>query len=336
LQTLYQLKLNIFGTQTLIEINSLEVEQRLQKDFASFLVEKLSREDFKFKVFLDEIPYNLLPNLNSSKQSINSITYDDGDIRYNDYYKEALSIYDYKQETCELYSLDIDRLHEIIYLIILSRTGKLMDKNGHHKVHACGVSKNSTSVITMLPMKGGKTTLFSNLIEDKEVEIISDDSPVVGRDGVIHAYPLRIGLEEISELDENVQKQAYTIDRKHYGKKFLIPTAALGNKILRGSDNRVVLINGIRCSNLECSLVKVSWFKMFTYLMHHMVIGIGLPMIIEYFLRPNLSDWILNFKIGASRLLGALRLALKSENYVCYMGQDPKLNAQTIKDKFIP
>ena len=57
-----------------------------------------------------------------------------------------------------------------------------------------GVSKNGRSVIAMLPMKGGKTTLFSNLIKDKDVEIISDDTPIVTSDGHIHFILFELAL----------------------------------------------------------------------------------------------------------------------------------------------
>lgn len=335
MQSLHEIKLNIFGTYSIVRTNNIEVESRIKKDFQFFIVRDVPKADFVFKAMIGEIPYHRLPELKSSNQSFNSITYDKGPIRYNDYYKEALSIYDYKNEFCEIFSKSIDRLHEITYLVILSRTGKLMDKNGFHKVHACGVSKNGKSVITMLPMKGGKTTLFSNLIKDKDVEIISDDTPIVTSDGHVHSYPLRIGLEDMSKLSSCAQENAYTIDRKQYGKKYLIPTQALGNKVNNKKNTSTVLINGIRCSHKRCELVRIGSLRMFAHLCTHLVVGVGLPMIIEYFLRPSISDWILNFKIGVSRTLSAFRLAMNSENYICYMGENPELNAEVIREKFL-
>lgn len=330
-----ELKLNIFETYSKILSNDQEFINRLQKDFKSFVVSDLKKVDFTFDARLGNIPYDRLPDLKSSSQSFNSITYDDGEIRYNDYYKEALTIYDYKNEKCELFSEKLDRLHEITYLVILSRTGKLMDTNGFYKVHACGVKKNNVSVVTMLPMKGGKTTLFTNLIKDKSVEIISDDTPIVDRNGNIHSYPLRIGLENLDQFPEEIKTKAYTIDRKQYGKKFLISTEDLGNSVAAQSTGRIVLINGIRCSNRDCELVKISTIRMFTFLCTHMIVGLGLPMIIEYFLRPSISDWILNLKIGFGRTFAALRLAMKAENYLCYMGENPELNAEMIQSRFL-
>jgi hypothetical protein len=304
----------------------------VEKDFSYFREKDDHQQiNYNFNLVIGEIPWNLLPDLKSSKQSFNSITYDHENLRYNDYYKECLSIYNYKTEQCSIYSSQIDRLHEIAYLCILSRTGKALDAKGIHKVHACGVADEKRNLVVMMPMKGGKTTLFMELLKNKNLKIISDDSPVIDTMGRVLPFPLRIGLEEIDHIKDRISmSEVYTIDRKQFGKKYLIPLNALENKIIPPLKKRSVLIQGVRCSNKECHLEKITSFQMFQYLCTHMVVGVGLPLIIEYFLRPNLKDWILNFKIGIKRTIAAYKLALESEKYICYMGEDPELNAREI------
>lgn len=332
MKSLSQLYLDIFGIQVLVEVNDLDLLARIKKDFSHFESSKKFTYEFHFIAHLGGIPWRKLPELKSSKQSINSITYDQKNIRFNDYYKEALSIYDYDKEYCEVYSHDLNRLHEILYLVILSRTGKKMDELGLHKIHACSLKYKQKTLVLMLPMKGGKSTLFFNLIKNPEIEILSDDTPIVDQEGHIRAYPLRVGIEDDSKFKNLYdESQAYSIERKQYGLKKLIPMEAFKNKIAQGFSGEVILINGIRCSNKECELVRCSSLKMFSFLKTHMIVGVGLPMIIEYFIRANFYDWLKNLKIFIARVRAALKLSFRSQNYICYMGEDPELNARTIE-----
>ena len=84
------------------------------------------------------------------------MTYDQGNIRFNDYYGKALTIYNYEHELGEIYSNDLHKLHEICYLSILSRVGKKLDMRGYHKVHAFGIVKNGKALMGVMPGKGGK------------------------------------------------------------------------------------------------------------------------------------------------------------------------------------
>ena len=136
------------------------VLEKLKQDFSFFLISEDVLFDFKFELNLTRPNYNAISGLKACKQSLNSVTYDLGRLRFNDYYGKALTQYNYDKELGIIQTKDKDLLHEISYLMILSRVGKKLDKKGYHKMHAMGVAYRRTALIIMMPMKGGKSTLF--------------------------------------------------------------------------------------------------------------------------------------------------------------------------------
>ena len=260
------------------------------------------------------------------------MTYKNGNNILNDYYGVALSILNLDSHDALVYSENLERLYEIAYLLILSRTGKLMDSNGFHKIHAFGLAFEDMAYIAMMPSKGGKTTLFLDLISsNKNFEMISDDTPVCDMRGNIYSFPLRIGVEPTHNIPDDLLKHSYTIDRLQYGKKILIPLNVFPNLFSR-IKSKSTIFTCRRIYDKSCRIEKSSTLATFKDLQKHMVIGIGLPMILEYFLESNLLDFFRLSFIFLRRLISSLVLSIKSKNYIVYLGTDLELNYSTMED----
>lgn len=321
--------LSFYQVNLVINSDSISILDRLKNDFSYFISQGELKPHFEVNVYLQSIPKEIIPTLKASSQSLNSITYDDGDIRYNDYYGEALSIYDYKNDKAEIYSPNLNRLHEITYLLILSRSGEVLDKKGFHKIHASGVSYQNRAFIMMMPMKGGKSTTFLNLLEQPEFEIISDDTPLISGDGEIFSFPLRVGIHKVPKRLVLDKKYISEIKRKLYGDKFLISMQAFKNPISKPC-NKIVLFNGIRYSGKDTKIVRCSKISMIRPLMVHMVIGLGLPIILEYFLRFSFWDFLSKTKIFFNRLRSAFFLIIRADTYHLELGKDPDMAAKEL------
>lgn len=327
--------LNIYNQWVCVSGNHPILIDRLKKDFSYFLSDQIPNST-KYEVcfeYCDSLPIYRIPKIKSSSQGQNAICYDERDKRYLDYYSEVLSIYNYENEKAEVFGISVERLYEVVYLLILSRTGKGLDLERKHKIHACAVSNKKFSLIIMMPMKGGKSTLFLNLLKNKNWNIISDDSPLIF-DNQVLAFPLRVGLEQDSDLVEQYKESIYTIERKLYGKKNLIPLTSLENSIHTYIGQRSILINAVRTRADRPRLIKLSKLKMYKHLLKHMIVGVGLPMIKEYYIRPDFNDWLDNFKIASSRMVTAMKITLKSECYELELCHDSNLNAKLLNDSF--
>ncbi|MGB0454162.1 MAG: hypothetical protein ACPGJV_10655 [Bacteriovoracaceae bacterium] len=327
-----QLKINIYGflVELFLDERLIEVCEKLENDF-SFFIDNDFKIDKKMKIHASKVSsLDLIPDgLIASKQTKNSIIYDSGNLRYQDFYGLAHGLLNYSDETLLVQSLGTETLYEVLYLAILSRSGKYLDTLGFHKIHACAVSKNNKNIILMLPSKGGKTSTFLKLLEDPEVCIISDDTPLISPRGELLPFPLRVGVEDKEDLYVFSADDIYEFQRRNYSKKYLLSLKSFPNEIKVAEKN--ILVIGVRTRLEKPSLRKVSGLYMFFKMIEHMVIGNGLPMIVEYFLRAKLKDNFTNLKILVSRSLRCTKLILNAKRYEIYLSKDIEKNAKLVK-----
>lgn len=322
-----ELYLDFYGVTAKVS-GKEDILQILALDFEYFHSKTLGYVDFSFSLSLSQPDFSKLKNLKASKQSFNSVTFDKKEIRYNDYYGKALTTYNYLTDDACIESEDIDLLHETAYLMILSRVGKKLDDRGYHKVHAMGVGYKKCALMLMMPMKGGKSTLFIDLLKKEDVSIISDDCPLI-KNGKIYPFPLRVGVSNPERLPEGNKDLLYSIKRSSYGKKDLAPLTYFKNSV-ETKFEKLLICEGVRVYNNEAKVLKRNWLFGMRALSRHMIIGVGLPMIIEYFIENSIKDHFLNLRIFFKRLSQAFVLLLQSDVYEVQLGLDREKNAQVL------
>jgi hypothetical protein len=332
---LRQVFFNFYGEKVCVQSCWSELIVLLEKDFSVFKVDSLEHNDNKIlnlKIINGNPGEIVIPEMVSKMQSLNSITYQNEQIRYNDYYGKLLSVFNYQKETAELISLDLDKTHEIAYLLILSRVGKSLDVRRLHKLHAFAVSYKKIAFVCMMPMKGGKSTLLLELLKHEGVKMISDDIPLIDHAGKIYPFPIKIGIDgiweksiSISDAEENV----YHLKREQYGLKTFVCLIGLRDKVeLPGNSfNKVIIAEGFRFNSEKINILHSSMLVTFRGLLKHGVVGIGLPMILEYFWEFGWRDFILKTKIFFFRVYGFWVLALRSKRIQIQLGRNVENNA---------
>ncbi|MEX0799025.1 MAG: hypothetical protein WD025_06255 [Bacteriovoracaceae bacterium] len=329
-----KLYLNFYQFVIEISCGSQRVLELLKKDFAYFVSAPetpLLKIEAKIESDLsDKIPAGLL----AKRQNIRAMSFEQGSVRYNDFYGKAVSIIDYSSNEMLVHAQDENILHEILYLAVLSRETKWHDSRGLHKVHAFGVGKGDTALLGMMNMKGGKTTLFSYFIDVEGYELVSDDTPLVNWKGEVFPFPIRIGFELNSHTRERLEKyrdKSYRFEREEYGPKDLISLSEFKNPVA-SKKKKVILFQGVRVNGINSAeIVKVTRYKMLKYLIKNMVIGVGLPMVLEYYLESSWKDRFRNIKVLLLRSAAALALLSNARCYEVRMGEDPKENFKRVK-----
>ena len=328
--------INISGELAVVQSDWSALLDVLKKDFWSFLEAEQSsglRKNVEITLYETTQKPNF-PEIVSSFQTQNAITYDVGHKRYCDYYDQAYTTIDFDTNQAEVYGADFDLIHEITYLMILSRVGKKLDLRGLHKLHALAVSFEDQAFVCMMPSKGGKSTLLTELLKDPRVKMISDDIPLIDSFGCVHTFPLKIGLNDIPAglQVENPAENIYTMKRKLYGLKMLVSTKGLGQRV--ESNNRVfrhVFLAEAFRYNSETSVIKNSpWLKTFKGLFKHGIIGVGSPIVIEYFWQNGLSDFLIKTRIFIMRCLAFGALSVRSHKLQIYAGRNPQQTAELI------
>lgn len=326
------LHLNFYHHSILIRCNESALIEKLKEEFDFFLDSEDPGED-RTEVNLILGPPRELPPMVAVKILEQGTVYRLGPRQYVDYFGEAVSIQDFQEKTVELQSENIDRLFELAYLTIHSLVGQNLEKDGLCRIHGLGISLEQTNAIVMLPSKGGKSTLLSHLFENPDVKVISDDMPLCDYSGKIYSFPSKISLEKIPQDGILSKLNWRQFRRHHYPPKWTASLQMMKERIAGSPEkNRTLLIAGHRLSQGQSILVGVSKWKMIRPVFEHMILGIGLPQIIEMFLRFNASDLLRLPYHAIVRTLCAFNLVRKSQCYYFYMGPDKTYNSQLLLD----
>ncbi len=325
-------KFNFYGVEVTVECPSEDLYLRLCKDFSYFKIDRPSEcvKKIKIRGFLNlniNPPFPLLV-IRFSNRNVN--IYEKNNVRVCDYRGDGLSIINFKLNTASIYASEINRLHERIYLFILSRVGKELDLLGLHRLHGMAVTRNEKLYLGMMPMNGGKTTLLSYLLNEGSYALLSDDSPLIDRKGKVYPFPIRIGFEKGGKKPQLFeQAKSYELERKEYGKKTLYSLNDLNLKV-GGDYKEVFLFRGFRGFKSPRLKLK-SKMSMIFFIFEQGVIGIGLPILIEYFWEFGFIDFFRKTKIFFSRMLGLGRFLLRAKVYKFEMGDNIDENVDYFK-----
>ncbi|MBT5093773.1 MAG: hypothetical protein HOM21_06000 [Halobacteriovoraceae bacterium] len=305
---------------------------RLRKDFWHFLDDFTGPVNFKIQLF-DETP----PAINKKSykkiwESVNSITYQRGSVRINDYHGKAQSLMDYSKEEAQVFGQSLEKLHELTYLLIHSRVGKAWDLQGLHRVHSCAFTIGKKLCLILLPSGGGKSTLLLELIKNSgsEFSLYSDDAPLIDSNGLVHPFPVRIGLErEIPDWVDAPEK--YQLLREHHGKKHLISLKDWDVPV--GNDyDEVLVMTANRHPVAECVIRDGFLGQHALVLLESLIIGLGLPMILEYFWETGFMDFWRKVKIALLRTRASAQLLRNSAIYHIDLGSNSKENAKVLRE----
>jgi hypothetical protein len=315
----------------LVRCNESSLLQKLREEFQFFVTDASPAPETTIEIVIENPP--ALPSMVAVKLLENCVVYQLGTRQYLDYFGEALTIWDSSEKHVQIFSLNETRLFELAYLSIHSILGQDLDKDGLCRLHAVAISINNVNAIVMLPSKGGKSTLLKNVLRNPEVKIISDDMPLCDRQGKIYPFPSKMSLNDVPEDGPLATLTWHEFKRHHYPTKFTASLSQMKDRLNKNpQDNINIVVAGFRLSSGNSLLSEVPKWKMISPMMEHMIMGFGLPQILEMFLKFNLTDLWKLFSHAVMRSICAFNLIRKSRCYYFYMGPDKVNNAQLLLD----
>ena len=178
-------------------------------------------------------------------------------------------------------------------------------------------------------MGGGKSTLAMHLLADPAVSFLSDDSPLVDRKGLLHAFPLRIGILPGSQ-SLYAPEQLRTIQRMEFGPKLLLRHEFFEHRIVDSAEPGFLML-GRRSLSDSCVIIPASRMAALRALIPNCVIGLGLFQGMEFVFNRDTSEILRKIAIAASRLRNCISLVRRSAAYTVILGRDLEKNAATIR-----
>jgi len=320
---------DVYGIRFSVRGSFEEPVEGIRQDFGFFAADG-SGDSVSVQMFPEDPPMDDLPLTDAAVYTPRNVVYRNGTRRYIDYHGRALGIQEEETGNLKLYSRDPDMLYEATYLYVLSQIGQHLDRRGLHRIHALGVVVKNRAVLLPLPMGGGKSTLGLHLLKHPEVQILSDDSPFIDRQGRLLAFPLRLGLLPGAEHHIPPEHRR-SIMRMEFGRKDLVNYSYFQDRVAASAEPGLVLV-GSRTLSKDCRVEEVGKLAGLRACIENCVLGVGLYQGLEFILHS--SGWELLTKSGLvmSRLRNCSQLLRRSRVYRVHLGRDPELNARTVLD----
>ena len=325
------LYLDFHNHTILVRCNESGLLKKLQDEFHYFSVDNISAPEVTIDLNLEAPPE--LPPMVASKILEQATVYHLGSRQYIDYSQEAQTVWERFDNKVEIFSQNPDRLYELAFLAIHSLLGQHLDRDGICRIHAVAISIGATNAIIMLPSKGGKSTLLEKFLENPEVKIISDDMPLCDIQGRIYPFPSKISLNEVPTRGPLSNLSWNEFIRTSYPPKWTASLSQLKDRIDHHPENNPnILVAGFRLSSGQSLLLEVSKWKMIKPMMEHMIMGLGLPQVLEMFLKFKITDLLKLPYHAVIRSICAFQLVRRSRCYYIYLGPDKNYNAQVLMD----
>ena len=327
-----KLYFNFYGVTATIESSSSEIIESFKFDFSMFIVPEAGNPMVSLEAIVKSPPWEIIPELVESMRSPEYVCFDQEEIRYVNYFGRALVRFDYRNETAQIYSTDTSYMYEKLYLLLLSRTGELLDRKGLHRVHGLGIAVNDKAALFLMPSGGGKSTLALSLLGDSEIELISEDSPLLDYKGKLYPFPLRLGISKKQIPDNTPSNLVREFQRERWGTKYLLHTDYFKSQLRDSPAGIGWIFAGKWINSSTPKIIRLGKFSIFMTLVRDCVFGLGIAQIIEFFLTSNPYDIFRKAGIAGRRLWSVFQLAIRSESYRILLSKDLNANSRLVSE----
>jgi len=323
---------SVYGYRFVLTGNCEFAHHGLAEDFGFFA--KSSELDERPYVELELVEgtpdYASQPICDASVYTPRNVVYRHEGRRIIDFGGRGLGIYDAVAGRFRMVSEDPHLVYEAAYLFLLSQIGQALGARHLHRLHALAMSYRGHAILVLLPMGGGKSTLGASLLKVSGMSILSDDSPIIDRDGNALAFPLRIGMLKGRE-HEVPEEHRRLVNRMEFGPKYLVNYSYFASRVADRAKPGIILM-GRRTLASEGRVEKASYRTAMQAMTPNMIIGLGLFQGLEYLLERSSREIAGKAGVGWSRLRNAHRLVRSSANFMFHMGRDPEANAQMVME----
>jgi len=287
-------------------------------DFSLFTTTTNGPHDLEI-VFRDFKSRPTLPRLQAVQHTPRNVVYRDGDRSYLDYGGRALTVISEGGRRCEIHSDDRHLAHEAAFLTVLSHVGAHFDRSGRTRVHALGLETGGRAVLLLLPSSGGKTTMALRMLQTDGVRVLSEDSPLMRRDGSIDPFPIRIGVRPGTVIPDIPASMRLDIERMEFGPKTLIDMQAFESRLSGPVPIGAILI-GKRFTAGASRMVPLPRRAAIRPLISDAVVGLGLYQGVEFVLQSSALELFGKGGLALSRLRTSLAIARRAEVHRFEMG----------------
>ena len=268
--------LDVYGLRIEVRGDWPEVLEAVRLDYAWFEAPARAA-DPEVEVLIERRPadFDAFGELSASFVTPRNTVYRAGERTIVDHLGHAVSVIDRGDNRMRIQGEDEHLVHDAVYYFLLGRIGEHLDARGTPRLHALGLVGAQGAVALLLPSGGGKSTLAVETLKSDGVSLLSEDSPLLDRNGLLHPFPLRIGVNagEAALLPGGGERR---IERLWLHPKVALEVDAFAERVSAEPQPLRHIVVGRRSLGREATLEPIRREAALLPLLRDGVVGVGL------------------------------------------------------------
>jgi hypothetical protein len=216
------------------------------------------------------------------------VVYNRGPVTWVDHFGHATSRYDFDAERGLVAAPKVADLVELGYLMIHSRLGVHLERRGFHRLHCLGLEMNGKAALVLSPSGGGKSRLAFTALLGTDARLLGDDVVLVDRQGLVRGFHSPIGVSDPEQGRRLGAVRAF--HRRLHPTKWMIELDGLRSRLAEGPVRPALVAIARRVSAGESALTPASGGELRAALFRDLVIGLGVPQVLEMVARRGARD----------------------------------------------
>jgi hypothetical protein len=238
---------------------------------------------------LREAPRLDVPGRLAADQVVDrGIVYNQGEVTWVDHHGYATSRYDFAAERGTIRAPRVDDLVELGYLMVHSRLGVHLEKRGLFRLHCLGIALGDRAALVLTPSGGGKSRLALAALTHSQASLLGDDVVLVDEDGKVRGFHSPLGVSS-SEQGQSLGT-VRSFHRRLHPPKWIVELDRLGPRLTDGPLAVRLIAIARRVSEGPSALVSASRSTLAQALGRDLVVGLGIPQVIELVARRGARD----------------------------------------------
>lgn len=258
-----------------------------------------------------------------------ALAWSEGDVRHVLYDDGARARFDFAAGQGEVTSEDEGRLREIAYTSILGLAGEKLDALGLHRAHALGFVYAGQGGILLLDSGGGKSELALRMARTPDFDLLSDESPLLGRAASLFSFPTRLSFRPGADLERIPTTFKRPFLRRGYGMRTVVDTGFFAGKFVKCAPLAWILLGQKPVIGRGC-VRNGGRTRAMMALLDGLVVGRGIAQMAEWRIRvsslPALGAASLN------RLSAAWAATARARIGVMDIDRDPDRNLSVLRE----
>ena len=183
----------------------------------------------------------------------------------------------------------------------------------------------------MLPSGGGKSTLTLRSLEADGAKLLSEDTPLLDRQGNLHPFPLRIGVNATDASSLPAGTNTRLVERMEFHPKLAVDLGAFADRIQATSVPLRHLVIGRRSLGRHARLERLPRRSAVGTLLREVVVGVGVYQGMEFVLQRGMRDVLRQSRPVLTRSVACAAALRNAQVWRLTLGRDHQRNWEALQ-----